>query len=429
MDNHHLNDALLALGVDPNDSKVVEFTGKANGQNIEPFPEKNAAALETALAILGVQVRWNLRAYRAEHRSENSKEWAAFNDRSEADLQERIASQFTYRTKTRGESALHYGSERWKVCLNALLHVREADPFKEWLEQCAPASAWDGTPRIDSILIDLFGCEDTPFTRWAGRFIFLGALLRTREPGAKLDEFPILIGPQGIGKSSLCQKIFPDEKFAEDWFSDGVRLHSEDKEKVEAMRGAVLVEFSELAGINKADQEHLKTFVTRLNDGTVRMAYARQRESMPRQCIFIGTTNVPDCLPNDPSGNRRFIPVECPKGSDIEEYMQKNRTQLWAEAQNRTQERANLPRELLVEQRGLAAKHRARDVLAEEFVSRLDTEEAYLLQDILERFEPPRELTLSGGSRRLTAALKVKGWVSEQATENGIRGRYWKYRK
>ena len=398
--------------------------------NEEPFENKNAEALEKALDGLGVSIRWNSRALRNEFRTLTPPaftrgEWLAFNDRSEADLQEQIAKVYTYKTY-RGESPLHFGRERWLTCINSLLHVREVDPFEEWLEQHARARDWDGLPRIESLLITLFGCNDTPFVRWAGKYIFLGALLRTRQPGSKLDEFPILIGPQGIGKSSFCRNLFPPEKFAADWFTDGVRLAASDKEKVEALRGAVLVEFSELAGIRKAELEHLKTFISRQDDGVARMAYARNRESMPRQCIFIGTTNVHECLPNDPTGNRRFIPIECSIGSNIEKYMQENRNQLWAEAQNYTEERPNLPRELFDEQQGLAEKYRARDELAEDFIAGLE-KRPYRLKEIQERSDAPRELIMGNGSRRLTAALQVKGWRCTQMTIGGKRGRYWTY--
>ena len=41
-----------------------------------------------------------------------------------------------------------------------------------------------------------------------------------------------------------------------------------------------------------------------------------------RRCIIVGTTNRTDVLPNDPSGNRRFVPVLLnPAARAVEDYM------------------------------------------------------------------------------------------------------------
>ena len=42
-----------------------------------------------------------------------------------------------------------------------------------------------------------------------------------------------------------------------------------------------------MGGRRKADIEHIKSFVTRQNDGHVRLAYARCPESLPRRFILV----------------------------------------------------------------------------------------------------------------------------------------------
>ena len=59
------------------------------------------------------------------------------------------------------------------------------------------------------LLIDLFGAEDTERNRWAGRYIPIGAIQRTFDPGCKLDEILVLVGEQGSGKSTYVRQIPP----------------------------------------------------------------------------------------------------------------------------------------------------------------------------------------------------------------------------
>lgn len=68
------------------------------------------------------------------------------------------------------------------------------------------------------------------------------------------------------------------------------------------------MEMAELAGLKKADIESIKHFISKQED-TFRPAYARVAETFPRQCVFVATTNENTFL-RDPSGNRRFMPVD-----------------------------------------------------------------------------------------------------------------------
>ena len=62
---------------------------------------------------------------------------------------------------------------------------------------------------------------------WCSRYLPLGAAWRTYRPGAKFDEMPVLIGPQGAGKSTALRRLLPPEH--PEWFSDGLRLSADDK--------------------------------------------------------------------------------------------------------------------------------------------------------------------------------------------------------
>ena len=258
------------------------------------FDHKDADALEGSLEALGITVRYNLRAM-SDEVSTGGATWAKTTDRSRADLRRVIAGKFSYHLAGgKGIAPLRFGVESFTEHLNALLHHREVDPFKSWLESLPK---WDGTGRLVKLLPDCLGATDGPLTRWAGAYLTLGAVQRTYEPGGLMREIPILIGPQRAGKSQLLSNLLPPEQ--PDWFSDAVCVSDPTKTRVEAMLGRVIVELSELTGFGRAELESLKAFISRRDDGATRLAFRRDPETALRRCILVGTSNDVECLPND----------------------------------------------------------------------------------------------------------------------------------
>ena len=89
--------------------------------------------------------------------------------------------------------------------------------------------------------------------------------------------------------------------------------------------------------------------------------------------MIVGTTNDPRCLPNDSSGNRRFLPVPCLAGDPAKTraYLDEHREQMWAEAVHRARtnhETAYLPDSLKGAQSELTEQYRAVDEVAEEVI-------------------------------------------------------------
>ncbi|GHV36296.1 hypothetical protein FACS1894187_10670 [Synergistales bacterium] len=62
---------------------------------------------------------------------------------------------------------------------------------------------WDGTQRLDALYVDYLGAADTPYNRTVARKGLTAAVARAMTPGCKFDNMTILVGPQGIGKSSM----------------------------------------------------------------------------------------------------------------------------------------------------------------------------------------------------------------------------------
>ncbi len=160
---------------------------------------------------------------------------------------------------------------------------------------------WDGTPRLDSLFIDYLGARDSAYNRTVCRKSFTAAIARAMTPGCKYDTMLILSGPQGIGKSTLLDKM------SLGWFNDSIRTF-EGKDASELLQGVWLVEVSELDAFRRTDVARIKQFLS-LRADRYRAAYGRHVKEIPRRCVFFGTTNNAEFL-QDTTGNRRFWPVD-----------------------------------------------------------------------------------------------------------------------
>lgn len=191
-------------------------------------------------------------------------------------------------------------------------------PVRDYLQSIR----WDGTPRVDSLFPQYFGSRNTEYSRAVSRTFLIGAVARIMSPGCKVDLVPILRGPQGSGKSTGLATLFGEswidsptaEWGTKDFFQ---HLHS----------GIWCLELAELAGMRRNEVEHIKRIVTAQSD-RFRPPYGRAQENFPRQTIFTGTTNSDEFL-KDPTGNRRFLPIEVRK-IDLA-AIKRDRDQLWAE--------------------------------------------------------------------------------------------------
>lgn len=191
---------------------------------------------------------------------------------------------------------------------------------------------WDGVPRLDTILIDYLGAVDDSYTRAVSRKAFTAAVNRAMVPGCKFDNMLILCGPQGIGKSTLLDKM------SRGWFNDNIRTF-EGKEASELLPGVWIVEVAELDAFKKSDVSRIKQFLS-LRVDRYRAAYGRNMSEFQRRCVFFGTCNQMDFL-QDITGNRRFWPVDV--GINARQKLVwkdldgQTIDQIWAEAKTRWQ--------------------------------------------------------------------------------------------
>ena len=215
-----------------------------------------------------------------------------------------------------------------RFLLNALKNIafsRTYHPVKSWLNNLP---TWDGVNRLEVYLIKYLGAVDNAYVRFVSKVILLAAIARIVVPGTKFDIVPVLVGPQGCGKSTIYAKLFGD------WFSDSLNLGDlRDKTAIEKINGALCLEIAELSGMAKAEIELVKAFFTRQVD-KCRPAYGRNVVELPRQCVFVATTNQVEGFLRDSSGNRRFAPVEVNGSSELHPWdlTDNDVNQIWSEA-------------------------------------------------------------------------------------------------
>lgn len=212
---------------------------------------------------------------------------------------------------------------------DALLAVVSAErlyhPVKEYLN----GLTWDGTERLDTLLVEYMGAEDTPYVRAVTRKTLCAAVARIYEPGIKFDSMLVLNGPQGMGKSTFYALL------GREWFSDSLSIADmRDKTAAEKLQGYWILEIAEMNGIKKVDVETVKSFLSR-SDDKFRQAYGTVVESHPRTNVIVGSSNADRGFLRDVTGNRRFWPVNV-TGLGVKHPWELTEVdQVWAEALER----------------------------------------------------------------------------------------------
>lgn len=220
---------------------------------------------------------------------------------------------------------VQFPREKFNTALVAVADRRRFHPVREYLESLP---AWDGVPRVETLLVDLLGAEDNVYTREATRCCLTAAVARIYEPGVKFDNVLIVQGPQAIGKSMFFAKL------GGAWYSDNLSVSDmRDKTAAEKLQGYWILELSELTGMRKTEVETVKGFISRQDD-IYRAAYGRNTEQRPRMCVIVGSTNDDTGFLRDVTGNRRFWPVRVSgsQGKHSWDLTADDVAQIWAEA-------------------------------------------------------------------------------------------------
>ena len=279
----------------------------------KPIIAKDDDGLRKALDQMGYEYRFNLRSSEFELRHFEWRGWRELHERKDAWLRFQIAKRFRFPSKDNTVVPAHFGRVSWHDVILAVANVVEMDPFVDDYLIQLPEHDPDNL-KLTGWVRDVFqveeeeqGTAEHSLVSWASRAPILGAVARAFVPGYKLDEMVVMVGGQGSGKSSVWEMLLPPE-YQDQWFVSGFSFFADEKARVEKLLGAVFTEASEMTGATRADMESIKSFITTRHD-KIRLAYRRDPERIPRRATLVGTSNDDQPLPNDHSGNRRFVPI------------------------------------------------------------------------------------------------------------------------
>lgn len=217
-----------------------------------------------------------------------------------------------------------YSMKCERSLLKATLIVADENKYnsvKEYLE----GLVWDGTNRIDDALHVYLGAQKREYEKQVLQRILVGAIGRAIVGGTQWDSTPILVGPQGIGKSTFLLRL------GKQWFSDSLQSF-DGKDASELLQGIWINELPELSAFSKSEINRIKQFLTKRFD-IYRESYGRRTKTHARRCVFIGTTNDDEFL-RDPTGDRRYWPVRLDGDAElpISAFTDEVADQIWAEA-------------------------------------------------------------------------------------------------
>ena len=220
-------------------------------------------------------------------------------------------------------NALKAGVDSWDKDLNRYLDsslIPQYNPMHDYLQHL---SKWDGKDRIGTLARRVK--TDNP--DWEHYFHVWMLSMVSQWNGTNKQHgnaiVPLLIGPQGSGKTTFCRRLLPEN--LQVYYNDRLSMKN-DNDIFMAMSAYALINIDEFDALARSQQPILKYLLSK-HDVKMRPPYGKTIEHRQRFASFIATTNNRHPLV-DTTGSRRFV---CVYADTIDNKGKINHDQIYAQ--------------------------------------------------------------------------------------------------
>ena len=321
--------------------------------------------------------------------------------------------------------------EKVRDGIKRVAEENEFDSAIHWLENMVPE--WDGVERVKHLCSKYMGVDatDEAYVQAVGLYAMTAHAGRILEPGIKADMVPVLMGKEGVRKTSVIEALAPhDELFTEISFKDS------DAVNTRKTRGCVAVECAELQGLGGREANSTKAFISRRFEKHT-AKYEEMAKAIARRYLFWGTSNDMRFLSVNESDNRRWLPLHVERNGNPE-GIKDMRDQLWAEARELYKRHGVMHQsanELALPHRKSATECHPWQELIEDALNEYKDENGVLLRE-LDYIVPSilweevlgivKSSRNSANSRTLAAIMRNLGYERARTTIDGHQTRVYK---